>query len=178
MVMLLSVQQKYILEVLRRLGAIRRGQLAVLVRGKFQRPGQEISEARWESILRQLRVRTSGVFLDGEIVRLSGARPDARRLEAVDVMLELAEGAPEDFTTQVERPAILRFSWGDDLRLFTVAELSAPIHPTVDVLTRQKRVVWISKSGEPPEGLVLPSKHFFAARQPDGSHRFYGSNEP
>lgn len=178
MSMLLSVQQKYILEILRKLGAVRRGQLAALVRGKFERPGQEISEVCWESILCQLRVRTSDVFLDGEMVRLSGARPDALRLEAVDVMLELAEGKPENFTTQVERPAILRFSWGDDLRLFTVAELSAPIRPTVEVLAHLKRVVWITESGVPPESLTLPPKHFFAARQADGSHRFYGSNGP
>ena len=178
MVMLLSVQQKYILEILRKLGAVRRGQLAALVRGKFERPGQEISEVCWESILRQLRVRTSDVFLDGEMARLSGARPDALRLEAVDVMLELAEGAPEDFTTRVERPAILRFSWGNDLRLFTVADLSAPICPTVETLAHLKRVVWITESGVPPEGLTLPPKHFFAARQADGSHRFYGSNGP
>ena len=159
MVMLLSVQQKYILEILRKLGAVRRGQLAALVRGKFERPGQEISEVCWESMLRQLRVRTSDVFLDGEMVRLSGARPDALRLEAVDVMLELAEGAPEDFTTRVERPAILRFSWGNDLRLFTVADLSAPICPTVETLAHLKRVVWITESGVPPEGLdMLPLK--------------------
>lgn len=176
--MLLSIQQKYVLKVLRKLGAIRREQLAALVRGKFQRPGQEISEARWETILRQLRVRTSDVFLDDEIVRLSGTRPEAIRLEAVDVMLELSEGVPEDFTTRVERPAILRFSWGDDLRLFTVAELSAPIRPTLEALARQKRVIWLTESGVPPEGLLLPSKHFFAVRLEDGSHRFYGSNEP
>jgi len=172
------VQQKYILEILRKLGAVRRGQLAALVRGKFERPGQEISEVCWESILRQLRVRTSDVFLDGEMARLSGARPDALRLEAVDVMLELAEGAPEDFTTRVERPAILRFSWGNDLRLFTVAELSAPMRPTVETLVHLKRVVWITENGVPPESLTLPPKPFFAARQTDGSHRFYGSNGP
>ena len=31
---------------------------------------------------------------------------------------------------------------------------------------------------ENTEGLTLPPKHFFAARQTDGSHRFYGSNGP
>lgn len=176
--MLLSVQQKYILEVLRKLGFIRRQQIATLVRWKFQCPGQEISDAFLDAMLRQLRAGNGGVFLDGEMVLLSGARPDALRLEAVDVMLELAEGKPEDFTMRVEHPGILRFSWGDDLRLFTVAELSAPIRPTVEVLARLKRVVWITESGSVPEGLTLPPKHFFAARQTDGSHRFYGSNGP
>ena len=176
--MLLSVQQKYILEVLRKLGFIRRRQLAVLVRWRFRRPGQEISDAFLNAMLRQLRAGTSGIFLDDELVFLSPPRPDSLRLEAIDVMLELAEGAPEDFTVRVERPAILRFSWGDDLRLFTVAELSAPIRPALETLARQTLVVWISADGAAPEGLALPPKHFFAARQPDGSHRFYGSNGP
>ena len=176
--MLLSVQQKYILEVLRRLGAIRRGQLAALVREKFRRPDLEISDSRLDAMLRQLRAGTGSVLLDGELVRLDGARPDALRLEAVDVMLELAEGTPDDFTMRAERPAILRFFWGDDMRLFTVAELSAPMRPTVEALASQRRVVWISADGAAPEGLTLPPKHFFAARLEDGTHRFYGSNGP
>lgn len=176
--MLLSIQQKYILEVLRKLGCIRRRQLETLVREKFRRPDMEISTARLEAMLRQLRAGNSDVCGDGELVWITGAQPDALRLEAVDVMLELAEGKPEDFTTRVERPGILRFSWGPDLRLFTVAELSAPIRPTVEALAHQKRVVWLAKSGTPPEGLALPSKHFFAARMEDGTHRFYGSNGP
>ena len=150
----------------------------MLVREKFRRPDLEISDARMDTMLRQLRAGTGSVFLGGKWVCLSRPRPGSLRLEAVDVMLELAEGAPEDFTTQVECPAILRFSWGDELRLFTVAELSAPIQPTLEALARQGRIVWITKSGVPPEGLALPPKHFFAARQPDGFHRFYGSNGP
>lgn len=176
--MLLSVQQKYILEALRKLGCIRRRQLAVLVREKFRRPDLEISDARLDAMLRQLRAGTGNVLVDSEFICLTGAQPDALRLEAVDVMLELAEGKPEDFKARLESPEILRFSWGADLRLFTVAALSAPIHHTVETLAHQKRVVWISESGVPPEGLTLPPKHFFAARLEDGSHRFYGSNGP
>ncbi len=175
--MLLSVQQKYILEILRKLGCVRRRQLDTLVREKF-RPDLEISEVRMDAMLRQLRAGTGDVRTDSEFVRLSGAQPDALRLEAVDVMLELAEGKPEDFTVRVERPELLRFSWGKSLRLFTVAELSAPIHSAVEILAHRKRVVWISASGIAPEGLTLPPKHFFAARLEDGSHRFYGSNGP
>ena len=50
--MLLSVQQKYILEALRALGCARQRQLHVLVREKFRRPDLEISEARMETMLR------------------------------------------------------------------------------------------------------------------------------
>lgn len=177
--MLLSIQQKYILEVLRKLGFARRQQLAALVRGKFQRPDFEISDARMDAMLRQLRAGTGSVLLDDGLVRLSGVRPDPMRMEAVDVMLELAESVPEDLTVRVERPELLRFSWGGDkLRLFTVAELSAPVQPTVELLAQKKRVVWISAGGNAPGDLTLPPKHFFAARQADGSHRFYGSKGP
>ena len=173
--MLLSIQQKFILEVLRKLGCIRKKQLLLMTQEKFRRPDIEVTETRMDAMLRQLRTGTGSVFWEGGLVCLSCPQPDSLRLEAIDVMLELAEGKPEDFTTRVERPGILRFSWGDDLRLFTVAELSAPIRPTVEALASQKRMIWISESGVPPEGLTLPPRHFFAARQPDGSHRFYGS---
>lgn len=178
MLVLLSIQQKYILEVLRKLGCVHRRQLETLVREKFRRPDVEISAARLKAMLRQLRTGTNDVRIDGEFVWITGARPDALRLEAVDVMLELAEGKPEDFSTQVDRPVILRFSWGADLRLFTVAELSAPIRPAVEALAHQNRVIWLTESGVVPEGLTLPPKHFFAARMEDGTHRFYGSNGP
>ena len=175
--MLLSVQQKYILDILRKLGCVRRRQLDALVREKF-RPDLEISEARMDAMLRQLRAGTGDVRTDSEFVWISRSQPDALRLEAVDVMLELAEEKPEDFTVRVEQPELLRFSWGKSLRLFTVAELSAPIHSAVEILAHRKRVVWISASGIAPEGLTLPPKHFFAARVEDGAHRFYGSNGP
>lgn len=176
--MLLSIQQRYILEVLRRLRVLRREQLAALVRGKFQRSGFEITGARMDAMLRQLRAGMGDVRFNGELVYLAGASPNALLLEAIDVMLELAERKTGDFTVRIGRPELLRFSWGEPIRVFTVAELSAPVRPTVELLAQEKRVVWISDSGVLPEGLTLPPKHFFAARQPDGSHRFYGSNGP
>lgn len=174
--MLLSVQQKYILEVLRELGCVRRQQLHVLVREKFRRPDLEISEVRMETMLRQLRTSQESIRIDGTFVRLPAAEPDMRRLEAVDVMLELSEGRPQTFTARRRMPELLHFSLeGDKLRLFSVATLSDPLHGGGLARDSPGRVVWISDSGSPPDGLLLPRKHFFAARQPDGSHRFYGS---
>ena len=40
-----------------------------------------------------------------------------------------------------------------------------------------ERIIWISESGSFGE-IDLPRHHFFAARQKDGTHRFFGSNEP
>lgn len=53
--MLLSVQQKYILETLRKLGCVRQDQLHALVRNKFQSLGLEIREVHMAAMLRQLR---------------------------------------------------------------------------------------------------------------------------
>lgn len=175
--MLLSVQQKYILEALRKLGCVRQDQLHALVRGKF--PGMEITQARMEAMLRQLRSGLGDFHVDGNFVYLARDQPDANRLEAIDVMLELSEGAPQDFTAKVDSPCLLRFTLGGDkLKLFSVVRLSHVSDPQLIQRERLERVVWISDSGAPPEGLTLPPKHFFAARQADGSHRFYGSNGP
>ena len=177
--MLLSVQQKYILEALRKLGCVRKDQLHALVRGKFQRTDFEISTARMEAMLRQLRAGVGDFRLDGDFARLARGQPDANRLEAIDVMLELSEGVPQDFTTKLETPRLLRFALGGDkLRLFSVALLSCTADPQHISRERSERIVWISNSGTPPQGLILPPKHFFAARQQDSSHRFYGSNGP
>ncbi len=177
--MLLSVQQKYILEVLRKLGYVKQDQLHVLVRGKFQRPDFGISEARMTAMLRQLRSGLGDFHVDGNFVYLARDQPDAARLEAIDIMLELSEGAPQGFTVKVDSPRLLRFALGGDkLKLFSVAKLSYVSDPRLIQRERAERIVWISDSGTPPEELTLPPKHFFAARQADGSHRFYGSNGP
>ena len=177
--MLLSVQQKYILEVLRKLGCVRQNQLHALVRGKFQSPDFEISEARMEAMLRQLRSGLGDFHVDGTFVYLARDQPDTTRLEAIDVMLELSEGAPQEFTVKVDSPRLLCFTLGvDKLKLFSVAMLSHVSDTQLLQREQSERIVWISDGGTPPEGLALPPKHFFAARQMDGSHCFYGSNGP
>ncbi len=176
--MFLSTQQKFILDTLKKLNCVWRRQLHALVRGQFQRDNFEITQARMDAMLRQLRMGMADVRMDGELVWLSNAQPDARRLEAIDVMIELTGGKPQEFSASREPPRLLRFAYGGDgLRPFTVASLDAA--PT-ELLERGKaeRIIWIAESGEVPQGLALPPKHFFAARQPDGSHRFYGSNGP
>lgn len=45
------------------------------------------------------------------------------------------------------------------------------------VCMKGERIIWISESGSFGE-IDLPRHHFFAARQKDGTHRFFGSNEP
>ena len=177
--MLLSVQQKYILDTLRKLGCVRQDQLHALVQGKFQRPGFAVREEHMSAMLRQLRSGLGDFHMDDGFVYLARDQPDALRLEAIDIMLELSEGAPQEFTVKVDSPRLLRCGLGGDtLKLFSVARLSHVSDPRLIQRERSERIVWISDSGTPPEGLALPPKHFFAARQSDGSHCFYGSNGP
>ncbi len=176
--MLLTTKQKFVLEVLKKLGCIRKTQAYALVQGRFEQENFKFSQPAIDAMLRQLRMGAADVRLDDELVWLSRAEPDARRLEAVDVMIELTGGRPDVISGSAEPPRLLRFAFGgDDLRLFTVASLDAA---PADLLEqgRTERVVWISDNGEAPKGLALPPRHFFAARQPDGLHRFYGSNGP
>ena len=177
--MLLSNQQKYILDALRKLGCVREDQLHALVRGKFQRPGFAVREEHMTTMLRQMRSGLGDFHVDGSFVYLARDQPDTARLEAIDVMLELSEGTPQDFTVKLDSPRLLRFGLGGDkLKLFSVAQLSHVFEPQQLQRERSERIVWINDSGTPPDGLALPPKHFFAARQADGSHRFYGSNGP
>ena len=95
--MLLSIQQRYILEAIRKLGCMRRDQLLILTRERFRRSDLIISERRMEAMLRQLRNGVADFRLEGDLVTCTQALPNAQRLEAIDVMLELTGGTPLDF---------------------------------------------------------------------------------
>ena len=175
--MFLSAQQKFILDALGKLNCVRRRQLHALVRGQFETDSFSVTQARMDAMLRQLRMGMADVRVDDELVWLSNTQPDSRRLEAVDVMIELTGGRPGVISASAEPPCLLRFAFGDELRLFTVASLDTAPAGLLE-RGRAERIVWISDTGAIPQGLAVPPKHFFAARQPDGSHRFYGSNGP
>ena len=117
--MFLSIQQKFILDTLKKLNCVRRRQLHTLVRGGLS-PGE-------------FQHHVDGLQTAG--VRLGGGQPD-----------------------------------------------QFPVHPhiggTLDAAPagllergRAERIIWIADSGEPPKGLTLPPKHFFAARQFLRAHR-------
>ena len=101
-----------------------------------------------EPMLRQLRAASSDIRYDGDLVYLSGTTPDSRRLEAIDIMLELTGGKPESFGgAGAPPPLLLRFSLGEtDRRFFTVATLSSPGREHLDYLElgSAARMIWIS----------------------------------
>ena len=87
--MLLSNQQKYILEILKEFKYLRVRQLHALVQAHYRTQGIKIDERRMEIMLRQMRTGTNYVWLRGDVVSYGDRRIDPRLLEALDVMLEL-----------------------------------------------------------------------------------------
>lgn len=92
--MLLSNQQKYILEILKEFKYLRVRQLHALVQAHYRTQGIKIDERRMEIMLRQMRTGTNYVWLRGDVVSYGDRRIDPRLLEALDVMLELTKAQP------------------------------------------------------------------------------------
>ena len=108
--MLLSKPQKYMIDTLKELKYLRISQLHALTRNAFQ-PQMNIAPHHTEIMLRQLRTITSVVRIKGDIVSYGERSPDARLLEAIDVMLELTENRPSYFSCQgILSPRLLCFS--------------------------------------------------------------------
>lgn len=178
--MLLSNQQKYILDTLKQFKYLRVRQLYALVQAHYRAQGIEISERRMDIMLRQMRTGTNYVWLRGDVVSYGDRKADPRLLEALDVMLELTKAQPGFYSRDgLREPFLLRFSGNDKGAgyLFSVAWLDAATHVAAVARMKGERIIWISEHESFGE-LELPRHHFFAVRQTDGTHRFFGSNEP
>lgn len=178
--MILTTQQKFYLDTVRAFRCLRLDQLHTLLQRKFHTPDKaDINENHMATMLRQLRYCNWDIRVESGYVYIPDAQPDQRLLESIDVMIELSQHGSVDFKLGSPSPTLLRFTLsGEKLQLFTIASLS--LTEDVDSLERKKmeRIIWVSDNGQMPEGLIFPPKHFFAVRQEDGSHRFYGSTEP
>lgn len=175
--MLLSRQQRYVLDVLQRLGCVRREQLRALMKAQFFPEDKPVSPALVDAMLRQFRCGNIEVCCEGDTIFLPGRKADGRVLEAVDVMLELSGARPTDFTAGDKDAVLLRFSvTGRRVSLFAVlhaADLTGPDVRAPPVISKAERVI-ILLSGEcPPPTPHIPNTVFYALRQRDGSHRFF-----
>lgn len=176
----LSNQQKYILEILKEFKYLRVRQLHALVQAHYRTQGIKIDERRMEIMLRQMRTGTNYVWLRGDVVSYGDRRIDPRLLEALDVMLELTKAQPGFYSKDgLHEPFLLRFTGNGKGAgyLFSVAWLDAATHIATVPRMKGERIIWISEIGSFGE-IDLPRHHFFAARQENGTHRFFGSNEP
>lgn len=176
--MLMSLQQRFLLDVLKRLGCVKRKQLYLLAAKNLSLPEWKVEQRHVDIMLNQLRCCTGEIRMDADLVYYGRASPDSEQLEAVDVMLELSEGKPSDFRLERDECLLLRFMLESEgkLRMFSVARFR---EDTVRLLPahRTERIIFLADKAELPVGLVLPYRHFFALRQEDGTHRFFAGGE-
>lgn len=168
------------LAVLKEFKYLRVRQLHALVQAHYRTQGIKIDERRMEIMLRQMRTGTNYVWLRGDVVSYGDRRIDPRLLEALDVMLELTRVQPGFYSKDgLHEPFLLRFTGNGKGAgyLFSVAWLDAATHIATVPRMKGERIIWISEIGSFGE-IDLPRHHFFAARQENGTHRFFGSNEP
>ena len=105
---------------------------------------------------------------------------DEHYLEAIDVMLELTYCEPEFYSCErLEPPRLLRFTGqtGKLSFLHTVARMDTPYRIMAIQRMKGERLIWISDRSN-GYGIELPRHHILAVRQEDGTHRFFGSQEP
>lgn len=172
--MLLTMKQRYVVDAVNKLGCLRRDQLYILTRDHFKTEDFTLSESQMDELLRQLPFLANEIRMENGVVRLSSSAPEPLRLEAIDVMLELSNGYPIRFTSVHEEDLLLRFSLGcDPPRRYAVAAYSE----TAATLQTGKNIVWIASERLKPELLSLARQQFYAQRQEDGSHRFFGANK-
>ena len=175
--MLLSKQQQYVLDVLMRLGCVRKNQLEALLKARFFPPGKTVPAGFLEAMLRQFRCGDVEVRCLGDVIFLQGSQPNPRLLEAVDVMLELSGAAPSDFWAENKGAVLLRFSVaGRRVNLFAVLHASDLIDSDArspPAVSRAERVVVLLAGDSLPPTLPIPNAVFYALRQKGGSHRFF-----
>ena len=172
--MLLTMKQRYVVDVLNRLGCLRRDQLYILTRDHFKTEDFTLSEYQMDEILRQLPFLVNEIRVENGVVRLSDHKPEPLRLEAIDVLLELSNGYPIRFSAVRDEDILLRFALGSDPpRQYTVAAYS----DVAAAVENGRNIVWISIKRLKPENLSLAKQQFYAQRQKDGSHRFFGANQ-
>ena len=177
--MLITKQQRFLLDHLEQLGGARLDQLTSLLRPAFCAKRPELAASITESALQQLHFCNVDVMREGELFYLPGQKPTPLFLEAMDVMLELSGGVPVS-VYRGHSPILLHFCVPDrntqeqKLRLFSIAtphgELNyVPLQP-------RERLMLLVDGQEPMEALPVDNKQFFAVRQEDGSHRFFAWN--
>ena len=170
--MLLSLKQRYVVRVLNELGCIRRDQLYILTRDAFKTEDFTLSESQMDALLRQLPYLVNDIRVENGVVRYSMVMPEALRLEAIDVMLELSNGLPVMYSSVRDSDVLLKFALGiHPPKQYAVAVFSEDANVHDDT----KTVVWIAKDSLTPGGISLANNQYYAQRLEDGSHRFFGA---
>lgn len=176
--MILSKQQKFILEAIRSLGCVKREQLLRLYLAWSPMPEEQASR-QLDAMLRQLRYCIGELRVEDDLVRIDRIQPDEHKLEAIDLMLELTGGVVPLCKARLPPPLLLRFALGEDNgALFAVIRRDDMAAAEKELKSSDaQRIIWLSEYLPADETLALSPGQFLAVRKQDGTHAFYGSNE-
>ena len=175
--MLLTNQQKFLIDVVKKLGCVREDQLADLIRPVFCRRRPDIAPALVHSAMRQLRHCNVDIRQGGDVFLRPGVLVDSAVLEAVDVMLQLSECQPVDYGRGTP-PVLLRFGIQslESYSAFIVAQAAERL-PDYLIAPADRIILLFDGQGQ-PTALPVSNKQFFAVRQGDGTHRFFALGGP
>ena len=116
--MLLTNQQKCIMEILGKVGCIRRNQLLALLYGKYRERVMTMRPEHLTPMLRQLIGISHAVCVEDDVIRLITKTADPLLLESIDVMLEITGGCPLQFSIPTSLPALLWYLFEDELTAY------------------------------------------------------------
>ena len=168
--MLLTKQQKYLLETLKKLGCAEQRQLAALLQKTFAFSSLEDAVRVTGACVRQMQMGGLLQITDG-LVSPCGEQAIPQRIEAIDVMLELSAAQPEDFYA-VDQHILLRFSLGEpSFKQFVIVSGSDP--PPEREIRRDEKIIVLLPDSIKPEAFSYTRPVIFAIRQENGTHRFF-----
>ena len=169
--MLLTKQQRFLLDALKRTGGLREDQMIALLRPAFCGEKPEIAPCVVEAALRQLRGMSVVLREKDKVYWLGRDPPDRDLLDAVDVMNQLSGGAPIEYW-RAKAPILLRFYVQEKkVRAFSVVNESADLRDA-DFPLNERIILLFDGQGQ-PKALPVSNKQFIAVRQKDGGFRFY-----
>ena len=170
--MLITKQQRFLLDALERLGGLREAQMISLLRPVFCAKKPDAAPQIVAAALHQLSNGSIRLCDDGGVIRFHGAkRPDGKLLDAVDVMLQLAGVGLTDYW-KCNPPVLLRFCvQAQKVRTFSVAEYGPNVFNTT--FPPHERIILLFDGQGQPQALHASNKQFIAVRQEDGTHRFF-----
>lgn len=170
--MLITKQQRFILNALERLGGLREAQMISLIRPAFCTEKPEVAPQVVAAALRQFSGCNVRLCDDGGVIHLQGTElPDGKLLEAIDVMLQLAGAGLADYW-KGNPPILLRFCvQGQKVRTFSVAGYGPDVFTAA--FPPHERIILLFDGQSQPQALPVSNKQFIAVRQEDGTHRFF-----
>ena len=170
--MLITKQQRFLLDALERLGGLRETQMISLLRPVFCVKKPDAAPQIVAAALRQLSNGSVRLSDDGGVIRLHGTeRPNGKLLDAVDVMLQLAGAGLADYW-RGNPPVLLRFCvQARKVRTFSVAAYGPDI--STAAFPPHERIILLFDGQGQPQALPVSNKQFIAVRQEDGTHRFF-----